>query len=127
MHLRAARVLIATGHWSSAYHLAGFAVECGLKASIAKRTRRYDFPPRDTTRELYIHDLTALVKAADLGAARDAASRASKAFDKNWATVKDWTVESRYDPAISEQMARDLYRAITARHNGVMGWIRKLW
>ncbi len=126
MHLRAARALLQTGHWPSAYHVAGFAIECGLKACLAKRTHRYDFPPRET-RDIYTHDPTKLLETAKLAAAQKAAEAANNAFEVNWTIVKDWTPESRYDHSITQAKARDLYRAITARQNGVMTWIRQRW
>jgi HEPN domain-containing protein len=126
LHLRAASTLLRARQWPSAYHLAGFAIECGLKACVAKRTRRHDFPPKET-HDIYTHDLTKLLTAADLKTAHKVASDASKPFDVNWTTVKDWKPESRYDHSIPEKLARDLYQAITARQNGVMRWIRERW
>jgi|ERR1051326_132727 hypothetical protein len=96
IHLRAARSLRVSRQWQNAYHVAGYAAECALKACIAKRTRRHDFPRRDT-RDVYTHNLTALVAAAELDVTLRAALQASKAFEVNWTTVKDWTPESRYD------------------------------
>lgn len=126
VHLRAARVLLNGGHWQDAYHLTGFAAECGLKACVARGTRRYDFPRRNAS-SLYTHDLKALVAIAKLEAALQTAIQASAVFDVNWATAKDWTPESRYDNGINRALARDLYRALTARQNGVMRWIRLHW
>ena len=40
-----AAVLLVQGKYDGTYYLAGYAVECGLKACIAKRTERYAFPP----------------------------------------------------------------------------------
>jgi len=39
-----AQELLAAGRWSGAYYLCGYAVECGLKACIAKLSRLHDFP-----------------------------------------------------------------------------------
>jgi len=126
MHLQAARTLIAGKRWQSAYHIAGHAVECGLKACIAKQTRRHVFPPK-TARDLYTHDLNALLRLAALDGEQLKESQQSPAFSANWATAKDWTPESRYDLTIPEQSARDIYKAITAQQNGVMRWIRQRW
>jgi HEPN domain-containing protein len=124
MQLRAARSLLNARQWQAAYHIAGFAVECALKACIAKRIRRYDFPPKET-RDIYTHDVSKLVQVATLDLKSEVA--ASRAFETNWAIVKDWSPESRYDTTVSQQLARDLYRAITGRQNGVMRWIRGRW
>ena len=40
-----ARVLLKNRRYSAAFYLAGYAVECSLKACLAKKTRRFDFPP----------------------------------------------------------------------------------
>jgi HEPN domain-containing protein len=40
-----AQVLFQNGRYDAAYYLAGYAVECALKACIAKQTMRHDFPP----------------------------------------------------------------------------------
>ncbi len=42
--LREAEALLNAGEWSGAYYLAGYAVECGLKACIAKLTGLARFP-----------------------------------------------------------------------------------
>ena len=41
-----AKALLRAGRSDGAYYLAGYAVECGLKACIAKATKRYDFPEK---------------------------------------------------------------------------------
>jgi len=65
--LRDARVLLRGRRHAGAYYLTGYAVECGLKACIARQTRRFDFPPKpNAVRDIYVHDLTKLVKAAGL-------------------------------------------------------------
>jgi len=44
LRAKEAATLAKTGNQQGAYYLAGFAVECALKACIAKKTRRHDFP-----------------------------------------------------------------------------------
>src|SRR5262245_55894241 len=96
VHLRAARTLLDAGHWQAAYYVAGYAVECSLKACIAKQIRRHDFPPREAAK-LYTHDLRELVRLADLETARVTQAHASATFNVQWAIVKDWKSNSRYD------------------------------
>jgi HEPN domain-containing protein len=51
-----ARVLFRGGRYDAAYYLAGYAVECALKACIAKQTMRHDFPPdRGSVDKVYRH------------------------------------------------------------------------
>ena len=42
-----AKILFDAGKWSGAYYLAGYAVECGLKACIAKLTKPDEFPDKN--------------------------------------------------------------------------------
>jgi len=44
MRLKDAEVLLQKGRNEAAYYLAGYAVECALKACIAKQTKRHEFP-----------------------------------------------------------------------------------
>jgi len=72
MRLQDARVLMRGGNVAGAYYLTGLAVECGVKACIAKNTKRHDFPPpQNTIRDIYTHDLAKLIKAAKLETALD--------------------------------------------------------
>jgi HEPN domain-containing protein len=41
-----ARALFEAGRNDAAFYLAGYAVECALKACIAKKTREHDFPAK---------------------------------------------------------------------------------
>ena len=43
--LRDARVLMAGRRYAAAYYLAGYAIECGLKACVARQVKQYEFPP----------------------------------------------------------------------------------
>ena len=127
LRLREARELLRRGLPAGAYYLAGYAVECGLKACIARHTRRYEFPDRQRWNQSYIHDLTRLVEIAGLGGALIAETGASRAFSINWGVVKDWSEESRYDHTITMAKARDFYRALTKQQTGVMRWVRRHW
>jgi HEPN domain-containing protein len=45
--IRDAKALLTAGRWSGAYYLAGYAVECGLKACIIVQLMKTDqFPER---------------------------------------------------------------------------------
>ncbi len=125
MRLRDARVLLQSGNLEAAYYLTGLAVECAVKACIAKNTRRYDFPPnQNAIKEIYTHDLAKLIGAAKLEAALDTDRKGNILFKNKWDVLKDWNVNTRY--ATSGLNARDLYAAVTGR-NGVMQWLRQRW
>ena len=125
-HLDAARSLVRSGHWGSAYYLAGYSVECGLKACVARQFREHDFPDLEVVRASYTHKLPDLVKIAGLAQQLSNALAWSDDFKVNWATVKDWSPESRYKER-SEIEARGIIRAIEIKPNGVLEWITQYW
>jgi HEPN domain-containing protein len=125
MRLRDARVLIRGGNVEGAYYLTGLAVECAVKACIAKNTKRHDFPPNQSAiKDIYTHDLVRLVGAAKLQPILDAELKKNGTLNKNWAVVKDWNVNARY--LTKGLNARDLYRAAAGK-DGVMQWLRQRW
>jgi len=127
VRLDEAVVLFERGRFSGAYYLAGYAVECGLKASIAKKTRKHDFPPdRRTIEGAYTHDLDKLVKSAGLDPELDREMKVNKALGRHWAIVKDWSEQSRYEEK-SRQETADLIDAISSSPHGVLEWIRQRW
>jgi HEPN domain-containing protein len=93
--LREAEALLAAGHYSGAYYLAGYAVECALKACIARKTRAGDFPELEITRASYTHNLRDLVKTGGLEQERERLMTENRAFEPNWRLVKDWSEASR--------------------------------
>jgi hypothetical protein len=106
--------------------LAGYAVECGLKACIAKRTLRYDFPDRDLVQGLYTHVPRELLKKADLIDELDAEVAADSQFRANWELVRHWSAESRYN-VHSREEADLLVRAVGDSRHGVLAWVKRYW
>jgi HEPN domain-containing protein len=66
IRLKEARVLLKNNCYDGAYYLSGYAVECSLKACIAKQTRRHDFPEKKAVQESYTHDLEGMRSRADV-------------------------------------------------------------
>jgi hypothetical protein len=125
MRLKDARTLIQNGNIEAAYYLTGLAVECALKACIAKGTKRHDFPPnQNAIKEIYTHDLVTLVRAARLQSPLDAERRKNAGFSSKWDVVKDWNINSRY--ATGGLNAKALLKAVAGK-NGVMQWLRQHW
>jgi len=121
-----AGVLLKSRRTVGAYYLAGYAVECALKACIAKQQRKFQYPPkRPIVEKMYRHDLGDLVDLAGLKSQLDKDLAANRDFAANWNTVKDWTAESRY--ATSGLNAQQLYNAVTEPQNGVLPWIKLRW
>lgn len=126
VRLKEAKALLNKKLYDGAYYLIGYAVECGLKSSIAKKTRRYDFPERRIVNDSYTHDLSQLIKVSGLQAALDLEKRRDRVFEVNWAIVKDWNEASRYerhDPAA----AKNLYAAVADDKHGVFKWLKHHW
>lgn len=55
------------------------------------------------------------------------AAYSNVAFQNNWSVVKDWSEQRRYDPAVTQAVATDLYNAIISRRDGVLPWLKKRW
>ena|SRR5215213_5467753 len=126
LRVKEAELLLDNNYYEGAYYLIGYAVECALKACIARKTKRYEFPPRDS-RQLYEHEPIKLVVLAGLKSDLDAEMTKVKAFKDNWAVVKDWKVDARYETKIAKNQAENLYAAITDDPNGVLLWLKSYW
>ena len=127
LRLREASVLLDAGCFEGSYYLAGYAIECGMKACFAKKTGQYDFPNRRAVDQIYKHDPTELISAAGLGEEWQKELQSTKAFNENWAVVKQWSEQKRYAVKIAESDAKDLLSAITDPSSGVITWLKKLW
>ena len=123
--LKDAKTLLEQERYSGAYYLCGYVVECGLKACIAKQTKKFDFPPK-ATNQIYTHDLTMLVKSAGLKLTLNKDLMKKPKLQKNWSVVKDWNEISRYEPHTSKE-AKSLYNAISHKTHGVLQWISQYW
>ncbi len=122
-----ARALLKLRHYSGAYYLAGYAVECAFKACIAKETLRHDFPPdRKRTEEIYRHSASELLKAAKLQSFLDAAIDLNPKLEANWKIVGNWSEQDRYR-TVGKGEAEDMIEAVANRSNGVLPWVKRYW
>jgi hypothetical protein len=124
--LEDARTLLDARRFTAAYHLAGYVVECALKACIARQTEQVEFPDKSKVNASWSHKLDQLVQTAGLAANLSVKSGADAEFGANWSVVKDWNEDSRY-VAWSERQAQDLFTAITEPTHGVLPWIEGHW
>jgi HEPN domain-containing protein len=118
-----AEVLLKAKKFDGAYYLAGYAVECALKACVAKRTRRYDYPDREMVNKCYTHSLERLLDAVGL---KPLLAVGAAGLQLNWAVVKDWNEQTRYERK-SRVEAESLFDAITDAADGVLSWIKLHW
>jgi HEPN domain-containing protein len=123
VRIEEAGILLANKKWDGAYYLAGYAVECALKACIAKRTNQYDFPDKKLVERSFTHDLARLVDCANLLAQRQADMSTDPGLLDNWDIVEVWTEASRYERKTQDQ-AETLYNATT---HGVLPWLKRHW
>lgn len=103
-----AAALLDAGRFQAAYYLCGYAVECALKACIARKVREFDFPDRKLVNDSYVHNLTKLLIVSDIDQLHYEEASNNRAFARNWGIVKDWSEVSRYDPEITEAKALGL-------------------
>ena len=125
IRIKEAEVLLAAGCYQGAYYLAGYALECTLKACIAKQVKAFDFPDKQLANDCYTHNLTKLLTTARLKQKLADEERQNAEFKLNWAIVIEWSEESRYKFAISEQQAQDIFSAITNDTSGILSWLKK--
>lgn len=96
VRLKESTALLKLGLFDGAYYLAGYAVECALKACIAKGTQRFEFPDRKKVESSHSHNLRELVRVAGLDEARLERAGKDPDFRTNWDVVQSWSEQSRY-------------------------------
>jgi len=126
IRLRESKALLAAGLPEGSYYLAGYAVECALKACISKRTREHDFPEKKLVNDSHTHDLGKLLQLAELKVELDLVIEADPAMRSNLETVQDWSETSRYQKK-TDQDAIALLTAIEDQKGGLLPWIRLRW
>ncbi len=128
LRIKEARILLDGDSYSGAYYLAGYAIECALKACIAKQTKEHDFPDKpEEVRKIYTHNLEQLLNLAKLKDKLEDDMKLNKALGAYWAYIVDWGEEKQYELGVTEKEARDLYEAIADPTNGVLQWLKKWW
>ncbi len=126
IRIREAKILFAAGEHSGAYYLAGYAVECALKACFAKSVKRYDFPDRNRAGKIFIHKLAELARLANLDADLGIATRANSKLGGSWLLVCNWTEDSRYF-SWTKNEAEAIINAVAGKSDGVLPWIKRRW
>jgi HEPN domain-containing protein len=122
-----ARLLLDQGRWSSAYYLAGYTVECALKACIAKQIREHEFPDLKFVKDAHTHDLGNLLRQSGLQPAHKEQCLQNPNFRDYWVNaVAKWTVESRYENP-TEPMAQEIVAAVDDTKDSVLLWLKKQW
>lgn len=121
-----AKLLLQHNRSSSAYYLAGYAVELALKACISRLIQSCTIPEMAFIKAIYVHKLDNLLATAGLRPAFDAGVKADPQFAAYWAIANNWTEASRYeywDPFA----AASLLQAIDEPVHGVFQWVKRYW
>ena len=104
---------------SGSYYLAGYAVECALKACIVKLSVE-DFYRKSLGANYFSHDLKKLLDYAGL------TLPARPVVQENWRRVILWTEESRYRIRTVAQAQASL-DAIDDPAEGILTWLVTQW
>jgi HEPN domain-containing protein len=91
MRLAEARALHAQGLYSGAYYLAGYAIECALKAKIAGDFHENEIPELKRVQSIYTHDLSALRGLAVLKEDLDAEKELHPELYQRWGVARAWS------------------------------------
>jgi len=127
LRIKEARILLEARSYPGAYYLAGYAVECALKACIAKRTKEYDFPDKNFVNKSWTHKLEELLNLTELKDKLEGDMKSNKDLDAFWAVVVNWEESRRYELGASQEDARNLCDAISDPVNGVLQWLKTWW
>ena len=123
-----AQALLSLGRRSGAYYLAGYAIECGLKACVLGHVTRTGviFTDRKYAERCWTHEVGDLLKLAFLETSLGMDIASNPALGLNSTAVTDWTEVSRYHQKTQTEAQR-LVDAVGDAANGILPWIRRHW
>ena len=120
-------LLFTNRRFSNAYYLAGYAVELGLKACIARQILLETLPDPKFIRDVYGgHDISKLVGLAGLKSELKNKEDADSAFAASWSIAAEWRADSRYEHR-DISTAELMLEAVGHRRTGVLPWIKNYW
>jgi hypothetical protein len=125
LRVKEADALAAAGHYSGAYYLLGYAVECALKALIAGEFKPETIPHPKDVASIFHHRLSGLAERAGLKRDIETRMKADPTFEVAWMAVQQWSADARY-----QVWTRDDYvilsAAVSDPVSGLLPWIRTL-
>ena len=126
--LSEANLLLAARKWAGAYYLAGYAVECALKACILARIEREGtiFEDKKFSEKCWTHSIETLL---ELSALKDEFSvwvKTNPFTEANSKVVCNWSETTRYE-FTPQSEAEELIEAIEHPNHGVLQWIKQRW
>lgn len=132
IRLAEAKALLDAGFPEGAYYLAGYVLECALKACIAKRTQPHDFPDKKFANDIHTHDLGKLLTYAGLDRELKEELKNNSRMDSGWGFLQEWSESSRYDLFTGNtdakmKLAQLMIHAIESEKGGLFPWIKQRW
>ena len=127
LRVKETKALIDKGCYNGAFYLLGYSLECALKSCIAKQFREHEFPDKKLVNDSYTHDLEKLLNLSGLKDEFENSKNENPEFDSNWAIIKDWNENKRYQHDISKIEALDFYEAVNNKKTGLLLWLKKFW
>ena len=126
LRIQESRGLFRTKMYSGAYYLAGYSIECALKACIAKNTEKFEFPDKARVVKSYVHKPSELIDVANLSGIFQQARQANPKLQASWNVVNNWSEQSRYT-IWSRADADAMIDAVGKLRDGVLPWIKLHW
>lgn len=117
-----ALALLGLGHNSGAYYLAGYAIECGLKAVLTRSLASHTLPHYKAAEKVHIHRLGELMSMTGL----TPAIAADRVVGPSWIVVQSWSEQARYR-LYDVRSATDMVVAATDPTSGVLQWLKRYW
>lgn len=121
-----AELLLQHGRYSSAYYLAGYSIEIGLKACIALQVAAETIPDKAFLNNVWNHKFSTLLGLAGLATALKEKQDSDRKFAASWAIVLEWSPDARYETK-DLMSAQLMVNAVAAANSGVLPWIRTYW
>lgn len=123
LRLDEAGLLLANGFHSGAYYMAGYAIECALKAVITAQFRAYEIPDRRLVDRVHVHDLSKLINLAGLEDELEAEMEINSDLEKRWRTIRKWSERARYE-IWTQESASAMLDAVGGEE-GLLRWLQK--
>jgi hypothetical protein len=107
--------------------LLGYCLERALKACVAKQFRSDEVPDRKLVNSFYTHRLDELLSISGAKSGFEDRAGNDSSFEDNWIMACEWNETVRYDPLITEPIARRMHEAVTNSTSGILPWLKTQW
>ena len=128
LRMKESQLLLNQKDWDGAYYLAGYALECALKACVMKYVEQTGviFEDKKYGKKCWTHDLDELFRLAGLTVVRNQAISNNPQLRQNWTVASSWSEASRYR-FIAQLMSENLINATNDPADGVLTWLKNYW